>query len=107
MSGGTSSRARASASKRPRPIGGKADFPPSPATPSSSRCRARKLGRFDLERLAELDRIGHRRIEPVAVELALPAADHDGGDAVADEIGEGAALAHELVDADEEGERLD
>ena len=43
----------------------------------------------------------------VGVELAFPAADHHGGDAVADEIGQRAAFAHELVDAEDDGDRLD
>ena len=40
------------------------------------------------------------------VELALPAADDDGGDAVADQVGQRAAFAHELVDAENDGDRL-
>src|SRR5690348_6761605 len=48
-----------------------------------------------------------RLVQLLRVELALPAADDDGGDAIADEVGERAALTHELVDTDEDGERLD
>ena len=40
------------------------------------------------------------------VEFILPAAYDDGGDAVAYDVGEGAALAHEFVDANEESEGL-
>src|SRR5216683_5411177 len=60
-----------------------------------------------LERFAERDRMRHRLVQLIAVELAFPPADHDGGDAVADQVGECPAFAHELVDADEDGEGLD
>ena len=49
----------------------------------------------------------HGLMQLVDIELAFPAADHHGGDAVADEIGQRAAFAHELVDAEDDGDRLD
>src|SRR5262249_46741876 len=54
-----------------------------------------------LQFLPHRDRMRHRGVQLVSVKLALPAADHDGGDAVADEVGERAAFAHELVDAEQ------
>jgi len=36
----------------------------------------------------------------------FPTADDDGGDAVADQVGEGATFAHETIYADEQGERF-
>src|SRR5688572_12269719 len=51
--------------------------------------------------------IVHSRTEGVGRDFAFPAADGDGGYAVADEVGEGATFAHEAVDADEEGEGFD
>src|SRR5262249_58262963 len=64
------------------------------------------LDRLLLELLAERDRMRHGRLELGDVELALPAAYDDGGDAVADEVRQRPALAHELVDADQDGKRL-
>ena len=46
-------------------------------------------------------------VEDFGGDLAFPAADGDGGDAVADEVGDGATFAHEAVDSDEEGEGFD
>src|SRR5262245_61683799 len=46
-------------------------------------------------------------LELRSIELALPPADDDGGDAVTDEVGERPAFAHELVDAEQDRERLD
>src|SRR4051794_7539616 len=60
-----------------------------------------------LQRLAELDRMRHRFVQLVHVEFALRAADHDAGHAIADQVGERAALAHEFIDADQDGDRLD
>ncbi|GCC46640.1 hypothetical protein chiPu_0030770, partial [Chiloscyllium punctatum] len=48
----------------------------------------------------------HGLVQRVLVELAFGKADHDTGDAVADQVGQCAALAHELVDADQDGDRL-
>ena len=52
---------------------------------------------------ADRDRVGHHLVELGDVELTLPAADHHAGDAVADEVGQRAALGHELVDAEHQG----
>src|SRR5262249_42711549 len=52
-------------------------------------------------------RMRHGRLELGDVELALPAAYDDGGDAVADEVRQRPALAHELVDAEQDGEASD
>src|SRR5712671_4499064 len=49
----------------------------------------------------------HGGVQLVGVKLAFPAADHDGGDAVADQVGQRAAFAHELVDAEQDRQRLD
>src|SRR5262245_61452788 len=65
------------------------------------------LDRLLLELLPERDRMRHGRLDLGHVELALPAAYDDGGDAVADEVRQRPALAHELVDAEQDGERLD
>src|SRR5258706_16328832 len=53
--------------------------------------------RLALERFAQVDRMSHRGIELIAMELAFPATDDDGGQAIADQIGQRTALAHELV----------
>src|SRR5947199_1566596 len=65
------------------------------------------LNRLLLELLAERDRMRHGGLEPNHVELTLPAADNHGGDAIAHEIGQRPALAHELVDAEQDRKRLD
>jgi hypothetical protein len=44
--------------------------------------------RFAFEGFAEGHRMRHRVVEAGAVEFAFPAAHDDGGDAVADEVGE-------------------
>src|SRR5580704_13219588 len=49
---------------------------------------------------ARIDLAVQPRIELVAVELALPPGDDDAGDAIAGDVGERAAFAHELVDAE-------
>ena len=40
----------------------------------------------------------------LAIERAFPSSNDDGGDAVADDVGDGTALAHELVDAEHHGD---
>jgi hypothetical protein len=50
----------------------------------------------------------YRGLELVDVELAFTAADDDGNDAVADEVWSApGTLAHEFVDTEQDGERLD
>lgn len=46
-------------------------------------------------------------VEDFRRDFAFPAADGDGGDAVADQVGDGATFAHEAVDSDKEGEGFD
>src|SRR5258708_6019376 len=50
--------------------------------------------------------MGHNVAELGGVQFFFPAADDDGGNTIADYVGEGAAFAHEFVDADEKSERL-
>src|SRR5258708_6383233 len=49
---------------------------------------------FDIGRI---DLPGEAALQLVAVELALPPGHHDAGDAVAGDVGEGPAFAHEFV----------
>src|SRR4030088_850179 len=51
-----------------------------------------------LERFAQVDRMSQRGAELIAMQLAFPATDDDGGKAIADQIGQRTALTHELVD---------
>src|SRR5688500_3469809 len=51
--------------------------------------------------------IVHSGAEGFGGDFSFPAADGDGGYAVADEVGKGATFAHEAVDADEEREGFD
>ena len=66
-------------------------WPESTARARSSRCRRRSSRRRRRAR--------QPRLQCGLVNAAAPLADHDGGDAVADEIGKGARLGHEAVDA--------
>src|SRR5882762_2466202 len=50
--------------------------------------------------------MGHDLAELGGVKFLFPTADDDSGNTIADYIGEGAAFAHEFVDADEKGQRL-
>jgi len=59
------------------------------------------------EFLADRDRMRHGGFELNHVELTFPAADNHGGNAVAHEIGQRPALAHELVDTEQDRKRLD
>jgi hypothetical protein len=51
-------------------------------------------------------RVGHDFAHFGGIKFAFPAADDQGGNAVADYIGEGTALAHELFDAHEKRKAL-
>src|SRR5437588_3780100 len=66
-----------------------------------------RLCRTGLECFTQFDRIRHRLVQLVLVKFTFRAADDDAGDAVADQIGQRPAFAHELVDADKNGDRLD
>src|SRR3989442_93853 len=55
----------------------------------------------------DLERALHHLLQPRQIELALPAADDQRRHAVADQIGQRAAFAHELVDTHQQRERLD
>src|SRR5208282_5714210 len=66
-----------------------------PASTSARRDRDFEIG--------GIDGPGQGRIELVAVELALPPGDHDGGNAVARDVGQRATFAHELVDPEHDG----
>jgi len=46
--------------------------------------------------------VGHDLTELSGVQFFFPAADDDGGRAIADGFGEGAAFAHEFINADYE-----
>src|SRR6266566_2806406 len=93
-------------STRPAPRRGTGGFgrcaSPSAMDYGSSALRGRS---FHL--LADDQRVRHGLVQLVGVELTLPAADHHAGDAVADEVGERAAFAHEFVDAEQECKRRD
>jgi len=69
--------------------------------------RSGRLSPTGLESLAKFDRMRHRLMQLVFVEFAFREADDDAGNAIADEIGQCAAFAHELIDTDENGDRLD
>src|ERR1700731_3986131 len=57
--------------------------------------------RLSFQLLPQGHRMGHGLVQLVDVELALRAADHQGGDPVPDQIRQSATFAHELVDADQ------
>src|SRR5258706_9511463 len=85
---------------------------PAPKIRSSMNCSdagfdGSGLLRAGLQGLAKLDRMRHRLVQLVGVEFTFREADDDTGNAIADEIGQCAAFAHELVDADKNGDRLD
>src|SRR5580765_2897218 len=87
---------------------------PAPTTPSFMSCSnsrpsyPRPLSvRARLKCLAKLDRVRHRLVQFVLVEFAFREADDDASNAVADEIGQRAAFAHELVDTHQNSDRLD
>ena len=46
-------------------------------------------------------------MESIRIQLALLTVDNDGGNAVADEIRESLTLAHEFINPEQKGERLD
>src|SRR3954452_16210724 len=74
------------------------------------RLRKRARGTSDrlvFELLAERDRMRHGLVQPLDIELVLPPADDDSSNAIADQIRQGTAFAHEFVDAKQNGERLD
>ncbi|MCO5561355.1 hypothetical protein L7F22_014976 [Adiantum nelumboides] len=52
-------------------------------------------------------RVVEHRGQPLTVELAVPAGDDQGGDDVADRVGQGPALGHHAVDADDQREADD
>ena len=52
-----------------------------------------------------MDGLAHVGLQSLRADLLFPAADDDGGDAVADQVGEGATFTHEPVYADEQRER--
>src|SRR3982075_2165504 len=56
------------------------------------------LLRAGLDRLAGFDRMLHRLVQLVLTEFAFREADDDTGNAIADQIGQRAAFAHEFVD---------
>src|SRR3954463_10717335 len=71
-------------------------------------CAARTSSRrLVFELLAERDRMRHGLVQPIDIELVLPPADNDSSNTIADQVRQGAAFAHELVDAEQNGERLD
>src|ERR1700751_4084985 len=59
-------------------------------------------GRAGLQGLTELERMRHGLVQRFLVELAFGEADDDAGDAVAHQVGQRAAFAHEFVDADQD-----
>lgn len=59
--------------------------------------------RLDLCR--DIDMAGHGFIQLIDIEFPLPTADNDRRNAISDQISQGAALAHELVDTEQDGQR--
>src|SRR5258705_13194113 len=50
--------------------------------------------------------MSHSLVQPLFVEFTLPPANDYGGDTITYQVGECPALAHELIDADDDSERL-
>ena len=102
---GTWSDRRSAGSRTPRSRAGSRRSGRRRLVAAESSPRMRALGRGVDER-----RVAQHRLEALVVALALPAGDHHRRDAVADAVGQRAALAHDPVDADHErdadGDRL-